>query len=306
MSVTTTKEFAVIASRAKAVARNQGAEKLTPQHFLTAVWIVHRAGHLAAHPTLNAHVKAHSDAICAAVDSETVEQALQSLAISAEQEASMALDDAMKVIISAANLKEHGDDANQLLVFLNQLMEPGIQQANLRSVAYHEAGHAVVSLLLRPEVRLGRATIKAEENAAGSVSFVDRHGNTSQEDFLDSLCVAMAGQVAQVVKYGAGSADAGAISDFGNATKTAWAYITKLGLDDEFGPVVLDALRESEVKSGWLFDEAQRRLQTLLKEAKAKTRVITETHWEKIEKVALLLLEKETISESEIRSVVTL
>jgi len=69
---------------------------------------------------------------------------------------------------------------------------------------------------------------------------------------------------------------------------------------------VLDALLESEVKSGWLFDEAQRRLQTLLKEAKAKTRVITETHWEKIEKVALLLLEKETISESEIRSVVTL
>lgn len=306
MSVTTTKEFAVIASRAKAVARNQGAEKLTPQHFLTAVWIVHRAGHLAAHPTLNAHVKAHSAAICAAVDSETVEQALQSLAISAEQEASMALDDAMKVIISAANLKEHGDDATQLLVFLNQLMEPGIQQANLRSVAYHEAGHAVVSLLLRPEVRLGRATIKAEQNAVGSVSFVDRHGNISQEDFLDSLCVAMAGQVAQVVKYGAGGADAGAISDFGNATKTAWTYITRLGLDDEFGPVVLDALRESEVKSGWLFDEAQRRLQTLLKEAKAKTRVITETHWEKIEKVALLLLERETISESEIRSVVTL
>lgn len=306
MSVITTKEFAVIASRAKAIARNQGAEKLTPQHFLTAVWIAHQAGLLTTQPTLNAHIKAHSEAISATVDRATVEKALSSSAIPPEQEASMGLDEAMKVIISAANLKANGDDASQLVVFLDQLMEPSIQQSNLQSVAYHEAGHAVVSLLLRPEVRLGRATIKAEKDSAGSVTFADPHGNSSQEDFLDSLCVAMAGQVAQVAKYGAGGADAGAISDFGNATKTAWIYITKLGLDDEFGPVVLDALQGSGVQSGWLFDEAQRRLQILLKEAKAKTRIIIETHWEKIEKVALLLLEKESISETEIRAVVTL
>ena len=68
----------------------------------------------------------------------------------------------------------------------------------------------------------------------------------------------------------------------------------------------MDALKEKGVQSGWLFDEAQRRLQSVLKEAQSKTAVIVDTHWEKIRSVALLLLEKKTITEEEIRKVVSI
>ena len=300
MSLVEQEEFSVLAGYAKAVAAHKGDNTLQPKHFVAAAWIAYQKGLLHTNQTLEAHIKAHADAVGAYLKAEQI-GGLEVVDKPVASEIKLTLDEAMKGVIAQANIKD-----GSLLEFVDRLLERGIQLNNLEAVSYHEAGHAVVSLLLRPEIRLGRATIEQEGNAAGSVSFVEKSGGGSQEDFLERLCIAIAGQVAQVRKFGASAADAGAISDFSMATQVAWDYITRFGLDPQFGPVILDALKERGVNSGWLFDEAQRRLQSVLKEAQAKTVVIVDTHWDKVERVAQLLLEKKTISEEEIRAVVIL
>lgn len=298
MNLVSHEEFAILASYAKAVAQEKGDATLQPRHFAAATWLVHHKGLLRSAPTLAAHIKAHGDTLHTLLKAEGIDD-LDLGVDPVPADIKLTLDDALKAAITQANLQD-----DSLFEFVDQLLQRGIQLQEQQAVAYHEAGHAIVSLVLRPEIRLTRATIKPEGHSAGSVSFQEQNTISNQEDFLERLCIAIAGQVAQVRKFGANAADAGAISDFSRATLDAWDYITRFGLDPQFGPVVLQALKERGITSGWLFDEAQRRLQAVLKEAQARTKVIVDTHWDKVDRLAILLLEQETVSEREIRAVI--
>ena len=300
MSIIEVPEFLILTGFAKAVATHNGDATLQPKHFVAAAWLAGSKGLLESNPTIATHVRAHGPVIVAFLKSEGI-GGLETVSEPVPPEVKLVLDESMKAVITQVDVKNAS-----MLELLDELFRHGVELAGLQAVAYHEAGHAVVSLLLRPEVRLGRATIEQEGNAAGSVSFLEKTSRGSQEDFLERMCIAIAGQVAQVRKFGASAADAGAVSDFRMATQVAWDYITSYGLDPQFGPVILDALKDKGVTSGWLFEEAQRRLQSVLKEAHAKTTVIVDTHWDKVELVARLLLEKTTVTEEEIRAVVDL
>ena len=293
-------EFKLLTGYAKAVASQSGEKLLQTKHYLAAAVIANQRGLLVGNQTVDAHIRAHLGSIKALLNSEQIVD-LENIEKPALEEKKVSLDESVKSILAKAALKK-----GTLLDFVDALFEMSTESVELESVAYHEAGHAVVSLLLRPEFRIDKVTIEQNGGAAGCVSFVERKSRYNQEFFLEHLCVAISGQLAQIRQFGENSADAGAISDFTNATQLAWDYISRFGLDPEFGPVILDALKEKGVQSGWLFDEAQRRLQSVLKEAQSKTAVIVDTHWEKIRSVALLLLEKKTITEEEIRKVVSI
>jgi ATP-dependent Zn protease len=60
--------------------------------------------------------------------------------------------------------------------------------------------------------------------------------------------------------------------------------------------------RKYSIKSGWLFDEAQKRLQSLLKEAQQKTEILLAEHWDNLERVVEGLLERKTLDEDEVRA----
>ena len=127
----------------------------------------------------------------------------------------------------------------------------------------------------------------------------------SREGVLDQVCVALAGRVAEQKKYGHDEVDAGATSDLSMATTMVWDAITNLGMDFEFGPVSLAALAKAgAVPSGWLFDQAQRRLQEILKEALQRTETLMKEHWAKVEAVAQVLLEKKILTEDDVVSIV--
>jgi len=193
---------------------------------------------------------------------------------------------------------------------INSGLKIATEIASQPGTAYHEAGHAIVSLVLRPNVRIEKVTIIAEHDFAGYVKYDESnpyyHSSTTREDFLENLCVLMAGRIAQVIQFGELAADSGAQSDFGRATAQAWQGITELSLDEEFGPIVLPALAKGlEVKQGWLFDEAQRRLQIVLKQQYSEAQKILKTHWTSVDAVAQLLLVKKTINEEEIRKLMS-
>lgn len=300
MSLVELDEFVLLTGYAKAVAARKGEETLQTKHFLAATLIAHQRGLFVGNQTINAHIKAHLVSIQSVLNTERVTD-LEKIESPVVENKKFSLDESVKGVIAQSTLKQ-----GTILDFIDLLFEAGTHVAELESVAYHEAGHAVVSLLLRPEIRIDRVTIEQEGNAAGSVSFKGKNFRFNQEFFLEQLCIAIAGQVSQIRKFGANAADAGAISDFTKATQLAWDYITKFGLDPQFGPVILSCLAEQGVESGWIFDEAQRRLQAVLKEAQAKTTVVVDTHWEKICQVAQLLLDKKTITEEELRQTIVI
>jgi hypothetical protein len=200
---------------------------------------------------------------------------------------------------------------NPFIALLNAGIDKVSETRNRECTAYHEAGHAIVSLVLRPKVSLEKVTIVPGETYDGCTFFDDTNPiykhvfPCTREDFLQDLCVALAGQASQLKKYGFNAADVGAQSDYAGATEYAWQYITEFGLDDAFGPIQLSVLsRKYSIKSGWLFDEAQQRLQSLLKEAQQKTEILLSEHWDSVERVVSGLLERKTLDEDEVRALI--
>ena len=56
--------------------------------------------------------------------------------------------------------------------------------------------------------------------------------------------------------------------------------------------------------SGWLFDQAQRRLQEILKEALQRTESLVKEHWSKIEAVAQALFDKKVLTDDDVVSII--
>jgi len=189
-------------------------------------------------------------------------------------------------------LKKGKDESERIISALNLGLTTGANIISDQATAYHEAGHAVVSWVLRPEIPVNQILVKREKDYDG-VTVYDGDSPHFQRgkrhDYLVSLCISLAGRAAQALKYGLEDIDTGASSDLESATKRAWASIAYYGLDPEFGPIDLSVFKEP---SGWLFDEAQKRLQVVMKEAAARTDQILAENWVHVEVIATELIAK--------------
>ena len=181
-------------------------------------------------------------------------------------------------------------------------LDTGVKINKKVGVAYHEAGHAIVSAVLRPSLTVTKVTVvpDASEGYDGATfydgSSVYKNERGTRDWLIAKLCTSLAGVVSQKIKFGLGQIDDGASSDIETATEVAWDSITNKGLDPEFGPISLSALSKvADTDHGWLFDLAQRRTQEVLKESATRAEKILLTNWEHVESVVLQLLERETI-----------
>ncbi len=292
--------FQAIDRYAQGLSKKFGFDENKPELYAMGALVALNNGDLAQRPALSAHINAYAREFKAWID----HQGWQSL-----DDLKDFLDAENNQQISATHpLHSFSKARNPLIALLNAGIENVTQIRATECVAYHEAGHAVISLALRPKVQLDKVTIvpNENENYDGCTFFsnpIYKHLTRTREDILEDLCVALAGQAAQLKKYGFNAADVGAVCDFAGATEYAWQYITEYGLDDSFGPVQLSILsRKFSIKSGWLFDEAQKRLQSLLKEAQQKTEILLEEHWDNLERVVEGLLERKTLDEDEVRA----
>lgn len=196
-------------------------------------------------------------------------------------------------------------DSDIFAIALNVGLNSAAQLRMRERIAYHETGHAIVSLILRPGVQIEEVSLVPKGDADGYVSYQESSPYfklpTSREDFLASICVSLAGRGAEQKKFGHDAMDAGASSDLQNATQLTWRAIAEWGLDHEFGPVALNALEKAGGgSSGWLFDRAHQRLQTILKEAVEKTDKILFDRWTDVEYIARDLLIRQRLSEEDL------
>jgi len=185
-----------------------------------------------------------------------------------------------------------------------------------RLTAYHEAGHALVSLKVPGLDPLHKVTIVPRGRALGitfSLPEEDRHNYTKQY-IVGRLAMAYGGRVAEELVFGPEKVTTGAAQDIQQATEMARRMVTQFGMSDVVGPIAVGD-REAEIFLGR--EVVQRReisdrtaeivdteLKRILSEAYERARTIVADHRAALDRLASALLERETLDREEVELVV--
>lgn len=163
-------------------------------------------------------------------------------------------------------------------------------------IAYHEAGHAVMSYLLGESI--ARASIQSTVSGIGGVVF-----NGDKEDgmlltkleFENKICICFAGRASEELKFK--SVTTGASNDIIQATEIMTMYIEQFGFDDNFGLVNMTILNKNRLIAD---SEITSKISDMSKSLYAKCKNLLEENYNLVEILANKLLEVETLSGPEI------
>jgi len=178
--------------------------------------------------------------------------------------------------------------------------------------AYHEGGHALVSLSVPGSTPIHKATIIPRGRALGMVQSLPERDQISQtyEQLVAMLAMAMGGRVAEELVFGHDKVTSGAASDIQQCTRVAKAMVTQLGFSDKLGTVAY-AEPQQEQFLGYSMGRQQSiseatqqtidaEVRRLVQEGYDKAKEILTTKRDQLETLAKALLEFETLSGEEI------
>ena len=173
-----------------------------------------------------------------------------------------------------------------------------------RATAYHEGGHAVLTVVLPHADPLHKVTILPRGMALGVTwSLPEERHTYSREFFEDVICKAMGGRVAEKLVYG--HLNSGAANDLEQATGIARRMVREWGMSDRVGPMAWHSqqqvfLGEDLMSSGReVSDETARmideEISRILHEQEERAAALLQKHRKGLDLVAQALLEQETI-----------
>ncbi|MEE6662863.1 ATP-dependent zinc metalloprotease FtsH [Limosilactobacillus fermentum] len=178
------------------------------------------------------------------------------------------------------------------------------------TVAYHEAGHTIVGLVLNDARVVHKVTIVPRGRAGGYAIMLPREDEMlmSKKNAEEQIAGLMGGRAAEEIIFK--SQSSGASNDFEQATQIARAMVTQYGMSDKIGPVELQS--SGQVFTGQGYDQSPYSEQTaalvdqevrrILLEGHEQALHIIETHREQHKLIAEALLKYETLDEKQILS----
>ncbi|KAI0721338.1 ATP-dependent metallopeptidase Hfl [Cerioporus squamosus] len=172
-----------------------------------------------------------------------------------------------------------------------------------KTVAYHEAGHAICGWFLEhADPLLKVSIIPRGVGALGYAKYLppDRY-LLSTPQMLDRICMTLGGRVSEEIFFGHENITTGAQDDLQKITKIAFEAVANYGMNDVVGPVSYggaNATQESLVKpfSEKTAEMLDAEVRKMIVTAHRRTTELLSAHKEDVEKVAKLLLEKEVIT----------
>jgi cell division protease FtsH len=181
-----------------------------------------------------------------------------------------------------------------------------------KMTAYHEAGHAIVSVNEPASDPIHKATIIPRGRALGMVMRLPERDSYSyhRDKMLANLSVAMGGRVAEEIIFGYDKVSSGASSDIQYATGLARNMVTKWGMSDKLGPLQYEEQQEGYLGMGgsarlFASDDTNKvidsEIRVLVDTAHARATEILKTQEDKLHLLAQALLEYETLSGDEIK-----
>jgi cell division protease FtsH len=173
-------------------------------------------------------------------------------------------------------------------------------------IAYHEAGHAIMSLMVPGSDALHKVSIIPRGMALGvtqQLPIDDKH-MYDKEDLMGKILTLMGGRAAEEVFYGKEGITTGAENDLQRATELAYRMVSMWGMSERVGPLAvrktvnpfLGGITTSVDISEDLRREIDQEVKNILTWAYEETRKTIETYKEPLKAVVKKLLEKETIS----------
>jgi cell division protease FtsH len=188
-----------------------------------------------------------------------------------------------------------------------------MKELERKITAYHEGGHALVAAALRNTAPVTKITILPRGRALGYTMVVpeDDKYSVTRNELLDQMAYAMGGRVAEEIVFHDPST--GASNDIEKATATARKMVTQYGMSERIGAVKLgtgggepflgrDAGHDRDYSDqvAFVVDEEVRRL---IDQAHDEAYAILNENRDVLDRLALELLERETLNQAEIAQV---
>lgn len=178
-----------------------------------------------------------------------------------------------------------------------------IKPQEKKLLAYHEAGHALMAELLEDADPVHKVTIVSRGSAGGfMMPLPEEKLVTTSKELIAQIKVLFGGRASEEIVFN--DISTGAYSDIKKATEIARTYIEKVGMNNNIGPVNIE--NENYYSSDITMREVDLEIREMLGKEYRQTIEILKENREKLDKIAGLLVEKETITGEEVRKIVNL
>ena len=210
-----------------------------------------------------------------------------------------------KSVIDASDI----DEAEDRVIAGPSKKDKTVSQRERELVAYHEAGHTIVGLVLSNARVVHKVTIVPIGRAGGYMIALPKEDQMllSKEDMKEQLAGLMGGRVAEEIIFNVQTT--GASNDFEQATQMARAMVTEYGMSEKLGPVqyegnhaMFGAQSPQKSISEQTAYEIDEEVRSLLNEARNKAAEIIQSNRETHKLIAEALLKYETLDSTQIKS----
>lgn len=207
---------------------------------------------------------------------------------------------------------EHLEAAKDKVLMGPERRSMVMSERDKKITAYHEAGHALVTINMPSADPIHKATIIPRGRALGLVMQLPEDDNIShdKEQLCTRLAILMGGRSAEEIILGHGKITGGASNDIKVATNIARSMVTEFGMSERLGPVAYgDSHSEGIFPTGRQISpttaqQIDEEIRKLLDQAHSQAKDILQTKIEDLHKLAGALLEYETLNGEEIKQVI--
>ena len=184
-----------------------------------------------------------------------------------------------------------------------------ISQKEKEVIAYHEAGHATVSWLLKNAAPLVKVTVVPRGRSLGAAWYLPEERQITQTDqILDEICAALGGRAAEQTIFD--KISTGALSDLEQVTRQANAMVTVYGLNQKIGNITYyDSTGQRDSYFSKPYSEETARIidseiSSIVETQYQRALKILKENKEKLTAVAKKLMEKEVIFREDLEEII--
>ncbi|EKF51190.1 ATP-dependent zinc metalloprotease FtsH [Lactococcus garvieae] len=212
-----------------------------------------------------------------------------------------------KKVIDASDI----DEAQDRVIAGPAKRDKRISEREREMVAYHEAGHTIVGLVLSNANTVHKVTIVPRGRAGGYMIALPKEDQflLSKEDMQENLAGLMGGRAAEQIIFD--TITTGASNDFEQATRIARGMVTQYGMSDKLGTISYEGSQavfigrdygQTKTYSEATAQAIDEEIRAITKEAYDKAVEIIQAHREQHKAIALALLKYETLDAKQIMS----
>ncbi|KAE9554000.1 hypothetical protein FO519_002760 [Halicephalobus sp. NKZ332] len=195
---------------------------------------------------------------------------------------------------------KHFEQAIERVVAGMEKKSQVLQPEEKKTVAYHEAGHAIAGWFLQYADPLLKVSIIPRGKGLGYAQYLPKEQYLyTKEQLLDRMCMTLGGRVSEEIFFG--RITTGAQDDLQKITQMAYSQVVKFGMSSKVGPLSFETPNQGEMTFDKPYSESTAQLidqevRDMVNNALNRTRELLLSKQAEIEKVAKRLLEREILS----------